>query len=65
MGFGDGLGFVDIELNEIVLSLFELLNKLLLLMGVCEIKVIKFVGDFKYFGGGYLMLELLVEEKIN
>lgn len=64
-GLGDGLGFADIELNETVPSLLESLNKPLSSTGVREIKVTKPVGDFQYSGGGYLMLELLVEEKTN
>ena len=64
-GLGDGLGFADIPLNETVPSLLESLNKPLSSTGVREIKVTKPVGDFKYSGGGYLMLELLVEEKTN
>ncbi|WP_194442763.1 serine hydrolase domain-containing protein [Pseudoalteromonas simplex] len=64
-GLGDGLGFADIELNETVPSLLESLNKPISSTGVREIKVTKPVGDFQYSGGGYLMLELLVEEKTN
>lgn len=64
-GLGDGLGFADIELNEAVPSLLASLNKPLSSTGVREIKVTKPVGDFQYSGGGYLMLELLVEEKTN
>ncbi|MEM6511239.1 MAG: serine hydrolase domain-containing protein, partial [Pseudomonadota bacterium] len=64
-GLGDGLGFADIELNETVPSLLASLNKQLSSTGVREIKVTKPVGDFQYSGGGYLILELLVEEKTN
>jgi len=64
-GLSDGLGFADIPLSETVPSLLESLDNPLSSTGVREIKATKPPGVFQYSGGGYLMLELLVEEKTN
>lgn len=63
-GFTDGLGYGDYELDETLPSLEEELNNPRASSGEpLELKVALQPGsEWRYSGGGYLLLELLVEE---
>ncbi len=61
-GLTDGLGFGDYLADETVPSLESSLNAPRASSGEAVIAVGQAPGEFRYSGGGYLLLELLVEE---
>ncbi len=62
-GFNDGLGFGDYAANETLPSLEKSLSKPRASSGPVEIKLGAVPGEeWNYSGGGYLIIELLVEE---
>lgn len=62
-GLHDGLGFADIPADQSLPSLLESLNAPLTSSGqTTKIEMAADAGEWKYSGGGYLLLQLLIEE---